>query len=71
MCLFTVVEDSGWIMVAPLQGPEVDGAAGLAVAVRPDGLHLKKHEKSKQELLKQLKARRELLILKRSDTSLC
>lgn len=50
MCLFTVVEDSSWIMVAPLQGPEVDGAAGLAVAVRPDGLHLKKHEKSKQEL---------------------
>lgn len=38
--LLTVVQDSSWIMVAPVQGPEGVGAAGLAVAVQPDRLHL-------------------------------
>lgn len=40
MCLFTVVQDSGWIMITPLQSPEVDGAARRAVTMRPDGLDL-------------------------------
>lgn len=40
VCVFTVVKDSGWIMVGSLQSPEVDGSAWLAVAMKPDGLHL-------------------------------
>lgn len=35
-----MVQDSGWIMVGPLQSPEVDGTAGWAVTVQPNGLHL-------------------------------
>lgn len=47
VCLFTVVQDPGWIMVAPLQSPEVDSSAGLAVTVQPDGLHLKTKQERK------------------------
>lgn len=41
VCSFTVVQDSGWIVVTPLQSPEVDGTAGLAVTMWTDRLHLK------------------------------
>lgn len=47
VCLFTVVQDSGWIMVTPLQSPEMDGTAGLAVTMRPDGLYLNAPQKRK------------------------
>lgn len=49
VCLFTVVQDSGRIMVTPLQSPEVDGVAGLAVTMRPDRLHLNPPPPKKSE----------------------
>lgn len=45
MGVFTVVQHSSRVMVAPLQRPEVDGPAGLTVSIRTDGLDLKHHRR--------------------------